>query len=597
MKNHCTFSTIFKSILLFIVVFGFINIQLAGAQKAGSKTNDDTLERKELFQTKAVQLFVSGKYEEALREFEALRKQYPDNISVARYMGACLLHLGREQEAISTFEEILSKHPQDLPSHQYLAKIYIRLGDLDSAEKELNFVISNDRTKVFSEPAKKDLEAVNGLRAAQAKAKETGEISPVDFLKTRAGKLLAQRNFTEALTELQKLEGEHPQDLLIKRYKGIALLQSNKVDEAVEVFRSAAQLAPDNVPIRFYLAKAYLMQRKFEEAKPELKFVTSHDKEGAYGERARRELNDLDQAIRLSNKKKRRWGVRASGGFEYDTNPANRSRYAAFRTRDPDGAYKFTNTLGVDYAYYKKGPWSAKLLYNYAQALYTHNFRDLDVFTNSWGTNLARASKLFNKSLVTQLGFTISRTNLRNKYYNSSYSPSITFVYLPAKWYTIILNDKWSYTSYQNNGPQSNQTSKSGFYNELNMKNFFYLNKAKNFYPLAEFEYDNDATHGAKFHKNMGSYKGGLHFPLFLGWEGEMSYNLKQAYYPKYLYSTRQPSRRRFDYEHIFQATIDRDFFTYWNVKMGYTGTISDSKDDHYSYQNHSIGVTFKYKY
>ena len=76
-----------------------------------------------------------------------------------------------------------------------------------------------------------------------------------------------------------------------------------------------------------------------------------------------------------------------------------------------------------------------------------------------------------------------------------------------------------------------------------------------------------------------------------------MSYNFKDSYYPKYLYTTTKPSRRRRDFQHILQTAIDRDFFTNWNVKFGYTCLISDSKDDHFTYFNHSLGVTFGYKY
>ena len=76
------------------------------------------LNPKELLKTKAGQLFITRRYGQALQAFEDLAKDYPNDLIIKRYRGACLDHLKRDEEAITAFKQIIELNPSDLPSRQ-----------------------------------------------------------------------------------------------------------------------------------------------------------------------------------------------------------------------------------------------------------------------------------------------------------------------------------------------------------------------------------------------------------------------------------------------------------------------------------------------
>ena len=102
-----------------LVVLGLFVCSLAYAE---TDATSSAYSIEELSKSKALQAFLIHKYDEALNEFRALLAEYPDNVLLERYVGACLSELRRDDEAIIAFNIVLLDDPQDLPAHKFLAE-------------------------------------------------------------------------------------------------------------------------------------------------------------------------------------------------------------------------------------------------------------------------------------------------------------------------------------------------------------------------------------------------------------------------------------------------------------------------------------------
>jgi len=76
--------------VLALMVFFSSAVSSLGAEETRSEPTKKFLTAKALLKTKAGQSFITRKYTEALRGFRQLAKQYPEDVTIIRYMGATL---------------------------------------------------------------------------------------------------------------------------------------------------------------------------------------------------------------------------------------------------------------------------------------------------------------------------------------------------------------------------------------------------------------------------------------------------------------------------------------------------------------------------
>ena len=266
-------------ILIPIICFNIPDAYADDGATQAAPRKKESLSTEELLKTKAGQLFVARQYDEALNEFQGLSAQYPDDLAIQRYIGACYFQMKRSQEAMDTFKKIIQNSPDDFSSHQFLAKLYLNNGDIENAEKEFNFIVENDKSRTFTVFAQSQLEAIKKLRESPAaNASASGrQISPDQFLTTKAASFFAKAKYADALSELKKMESEYPQDILIKRYQGLALDKLGRFSEAMKVYRAALEIVPDSVAVHYFIAQTTFHLKDYEKTKTELQFVVDND--------------------------------------------------------------------------------------------------------------------------------------------------------------------------------------------------------------------------------------------------------------------------------------------------------------------------------
>lgn len=118
----------------------------------------------ELTESRAAELFRQENYEEALKEFEELGRQFPEDPLPPRYVGMILALLGRLDEAVAIFQKALEKSPDNSALRYFLAITYHEQGADRKAQRELEEVIRLDPEGFYGRPAKEARPRVREIR-------------------------------------------------------------------------------------------------------------------------------------------------------------------------------------------------------------------------------------------------------------------------------------------------------------------------------------------------------------------------------------------------------------------------------------------------
>src|SRR3990167_2649245 len=92
--------------------------------------------------------------------------------------------------------------------------------------------------------------------------------------------------YEEAAQEFTALENQYPQDVMVKRYKGLALDKLDRFEEAIETFRAGLQVVPTNIALHYTLAQSLFHNKDIKGSIDELKYVSENDQKGDYKAKA-----------------------------------------------------------------------------------------------------------------------------------------------------------------------------------------------------------------------------------------------------------------------------------------------------------------------
>jgi Tfp pilus assembly protein PilF len=185
-----------------------------------------------------------------------------------------------------TIDQALKMAPRNPGARILSGKLYIEGGQLELAERELNQARQLDPTNAEADYLsgivyQRWLQPERALEFYQhACDKSPAELA---YLVAKAEMLVAMERRTEALELLQAKVTYFEHSAVIRDEVGLLLQQQGRINEAVEMFRRASILAPDESGIREHLALALYDQKKFQECAD---ILTALIKEPHYDHRA-----------------------------------------------------------------------------------------------------------------------------------------------------------------------------------------------------------------------------------------------------------------------------------------------------------------------
>lgn len=541
----------------------------------------------EIAKTEAAKFYVAKQYRRALEEFKKLEVQYPRNIIIKRYIASLHDSLREFDEATRKLNEALAIRRDDVIARQLLGEIYLKQADLDRAAAEFKWILDNAPQTSTARSARKRMEEIERLKAAPA-GEEGRRMAVQDFMRSVPARAFTKGDYEEALAGFEELLPRYPDDILIRRFRAIALLRLNRRDEAIQGLQEALLLEPDNVALHFYLGQAYLENKQTEEARKEFQWVIAED-EGTYKVRAQQAIF---QTIDRGRPAKKPWSVNFTNGYEYDTNATFKSRDDRLNTAGDMNSSVFNTTLTGSYKFLQKKKWTytADGLYN--QSLYS-DFPHLQTYTAGAGLSALYVFELNGKPAALNVRDGATMTFLKNKFYVWTHSLAPTLIYNPHRRVRNTLSYRFNYNEYDSSGTNPPLTNRDGFANIFGLLNTFYLNDKKTAYFNAGYDFERHDTHGRNFIKNVHGARTAIHFPLVAKIESDWSLRYKHSVYNQYAFA---PPKRQDD-QFIFTIQLSRPLREHLEITSTYVYEDTTGKNNLYEYRRHNFGISLSLKY
>lgn len=178
--------------------------------------------------------FQAGRLSIAASTAAAVLQQEPDNLEVWRLYAEIMQRLKQNRLALDALRTIAQKLPEDPEAHLAVARFILK--EEDNNNREL-------------------------VQEAERYAQRALEIDPQllpAYHSLGIAMILLDHNLDTLTGQLQYALTLYPDDPLLYKYLGAALLQNNRPEEAHPILKRAVEIAPDDHQNQFNLAGAYL---------------------------------------------------------------------------------------------------------------------------------------------------------------------------------------------------------------------------------------------------------------------------------------------------------------------------------------------------
>lgn len=297
-----------------------------------------------------------GDYKTAITAYDSILILYPDNLEASLYKAQCLAKLGKDKEANDLYKKILTKDPDnELVKNEmismakksmsmsefvdYIKKNYpnssadilysyalelhkqnkiadslnlynevIKLNPKNS-EAYVNLAIAQGQNQKYDE-------AISILRKAEAKFPENIQIKEaiknlsaeaVDIKLESAANYYKNKDYKAAINEYLSIEPQTSDTML-----GVASSYQNlgDIDNAIEYYKKAFELAPTNSDISYYVGALYAEKEDMENAKKYAEKALALNKTNTQAKELLKNINahissqNLEKAIALFDEEK-----------------------------------------------------------------------------------------------------------------------------------------------------------------------------------------------------------------------------------------------------------------------------------------------------
>jgi tetratricopeptide (TPR) repeat protein len=180
----------------------------------------------------------NGNFAEATKYFNKALALRPNYYLALNALGLTNFMQGEFQNAAGYFEKCLQVNPGFSEARNYLGSVYQELGMLDRAEEEYRKAIADETYK------SRELPYYNLARL-----------------------YLAQDKNEEALQLVEKSIEINSRMVMAINLKGIVLERLGRIKDAIESYRKALRINPEDINLNYNLAVAYFKADRREDAK------------------------------------------------------------------------------------------------------------------------------------------------------------------------------------------------------------------------------------------------------------------------------------------------------------------------------------------
>jgi len=435
-------------------------------------------------------------------------------------------------------------------------------------------------------------------------AQESERIPLETLLKSKAAQLFQSGEYSQALTEFEKLSQEYPNDTLPRRYAAMTLIFLGRLDESIAVFQEAIKMESDNPALHYFLARAYHEQGAKDKAKAELNEVIRLDPEGFYGGPAKAALLAVEERARPTSRKP--WIVFGTAGYEYDSNVILTPNNSALRGAGDESAGRYSVEVGGTYKWYERGGFTSRVGYRLYKSLHDDNLNDFNFTYHEFSLDNQYETQHFGKNILYRLRYKIPFGFLGGELF--SFSPNDLLASIMARLTTNNRIEVYHQYSHVEFGPDStipSRTSRDGEYNQTGVLHRYYFSNF-NRWVFAGYYVAPVAARGQNFDSLKHAVQAGLHTPVpfvnkivpavntpLLDIWGQFSV----ARYDDFVSLFLPEPLKRLDHEWFLVVTLTYPVNPNWSVIASYRYINSNNRNDLYQYDRHVTGLETRFIY
>jgi tetratricopeptide (TPR) repeat protein len=213
-----------------------------------------------------------GRLQEALDAYDSAIAEHPENVFAKTGKAETLRAMGRLQEALDAYDSAIAEHPENVVTKNGRAETLRAMGRLQEALDAYDSAIAEHPGDVVTKNGKAEtLRAMGRLQEAlDAYDSAIAEHPENVFAKNgRSCVLVALGRYDKALMQLPASNPSTLQDWIGYHIRGMILLRTNRVEEAIRIFEHGVRENPIPSSREYFqngLAVACLRRRDFVKA-------------------------------------------------------------------------------------------------------------------------------------------------------------------------------------------------------------------------------------------------------------------------------------------------------------------------------------------
>jgi tetratricopeptide (TPR) repeat protein len=210
-----------------------------------------------------------GRLEEALREYEAAVREFPENVVARNGRAEVLKGMGRLEEALREYETTVREFPQDVFARTGRAEVLKGMGRLEGALREYEAAVREFPDNVVARNGRAEvLKGMGRLEEALREYEATVREFPHNVVARtgRAEVLKGMGRLEEALQEYEATVREFPHNVFARSGRAEALKVMGRLEEALREYEAAVREFPHDVVARSGRAEVLKAMGRLEEA-------------------------------------------------------------------------------------------------------------------------------------------------------------------------------------------------------------------------------------------------------------------------------------------------------------------------------------------
>jgi len=194
---------------------------------------------------------VAGKTEQAIAEFERVKKLSPNSDEPWRLLGRTYMEAGRNEEAIEALKKAITVNPYSLVNQNALGQAYLQIGQYDKALAAFEHVIELDPDNYLGHQNTGDIYFQQGkYDEAIVQFQKAIELQPGADLYSNLGvALLYLKRYPDAIAALEKSAKTHPNDETVVGNLADGYRWSGQREKAKATYDRAISLAIANLAV------------------------------------------------------------------------------------------------------------------------------------------------------------------------------------------------------------------------------------------------------------------------------------------------------------------------------------------------------------